>query len=425
MRRVLVPSVLLGLSLLCGCKHRDKGTAPSSGSPAHTSTDAASAARIQADLLNVGAPQSDTDVPAGAQELLPSFKDALVQLTDDLLAAQPGSANAAQVQQALKAGIPAGKMPPAAASSPNPDDFTTPIKGAYGGELAATASQPLPGYLLVDEAFDVQCGDDHILLVYSNGGGNWRRILRWQAAPYKQVSAAFGDGVETRLLQPSRNGHPVLLVTHGTPWCSSTESGFSMDTFELNPTGATDKPFWHGEHQYRRADEMFTLKPTQDGFEIRTSTDDHIGEAISRTGILRYALVGGNMQRTLPIGMNARESVSEWIGMPRDEAKLFTDAAPGSATWRMWDTLTFRNKSEDEAMKVPMLSYGDVRACDDAKRYQVEVKTEVYSADNKSHAPGGNYYVQVRETGNGYRLLDTSSQPFTACRGRVVVSAPH
>lgn len=418
--------------LLSGCKHRGatgNGPQPVAGSAASVSTDQAFAAKQQAGLLNVQTTEMETDVPAAAQRAIPLFKDALVHLSDDVLAKQPAAASTKVVEQALASVLPKGNSPNdskevASAKAAGKNEFDIPEKGDYGGEVKVSVHDPQKGLLLVDESFGIMCGEDNVLLGYSNASGHWHRVLRWQAPPYDKVSGAFGDMFLPTLLDVRRNGHPVLLVVHGTPWCSSTESGFGMDTLEIDRSSVTDKPFWHGEHGYRRADDVpplaFSSRVTPDGFEIRSSVDDRIGDSVNRVGIMRYAMAGNTMQRTLPIAMNSRESVSEWLDMQRNEAALFTDAAAGSVTWKTWDALTYSGKSTDDAMKIPMLSYGDVRACSDPKHYQVAIETEVYSAGNKAHAPGPSYYVQVLETGTGYRIEAASQQPDATCSGKVI-----
>ncbi len=287
-------------------------------------------------------------------------------------------------------------------------------------------TSPAPGLLLVQESFDIACGQDNVLLGYSNATGKWKRILRWQAPPYKQVSGAYGDWYETRLLQPQRNRHPVLLVLHGTPWCTSTMSSFSMDTLELDPDAETETAFFHASHGYRRADDdpPASLKITQDGFEVRASVNDWDMNRISRKGVMRYRMTGTTLQRTLPIAMNARESVNEWIEeMHHEEAALFTDAPAGSRLWQMWQSLTYDGKPE--GAMTPLTGYGDVRACTDSPRhFQVEIDTRMYKPGEKQDTPGPAYYVQVEETGSGYLLHDALTSPNPVCGGRVILPAP-
>ncbi len=363
----------------------------------------------------------DTDVPVPIRDNIVQLKQTLVELTDVTLAALPSTATTSQIEQRLKAVLPSKQEQPVV-QTPGKDDDMKPQAGNYGAELSATVTQPAPGTLLVQQSFSIMCGQDTVLLGYNNSGGTWKRILRWQAPAYDKVSGAFGDLFETPSLRPQRDGKPVLLVVDGTPWCTSTMSGFAMDTFVLDPGHPTDKPFWHGEHGYRRADDVppyaFSLKTTGDGFEIRASVNDWT-DAIARVGIMRYRLTPTSVERTLPIAMNSRETVEEWLSMSRQEAAHFTDAAPGSLTWKMFDTFTYEGKPENA--ETPSMLYGPVRPCtDDPRHFQVEIDSKVYSNGNSTSAPGAPYFVQVQQTGNGYLLHDTTATPAPACSGRPV-----
>ena len=423
---------LIASFLLTGCKHHgstDGGSRPVAGNASSVGADQAAAAKEQTDLLNLQTTEMETDVPADVQHAIPTFKEVLVRLSDDVLAGQAANATVAQVQQALNAVLPAAKAPndtkaTAAAKAAGKNEYDIPHKGEYGGEVKASVSDLQPGLLLVDASFGIQCGEDHVLLGYSSAGGKWRRVLRWQAGPYDKVSGAFGDMFLPVLLKPKYGGDPLLLVVHGTPWCSSTESTFAMDTFQVSASVATEKPFWHSEHSYRRADDVpplaFSLERTLDGFEIRASVDDRIGDGINRVGIMRYALVGNTMRRTFPIAMNPRESISEWLIMPVEEARLFTDVQPGSTAWQMWEALTYEGKNESEAQQVPIVSYGEVRGCSDPEHYQVSLNTEVYSADNKTHTPGPTYYVQMQKIADGYGVRDAIIWADPSCNGPVI-----
>ena len=121
--------------------------------------------------------------------------------------------------------------------------------------------------------------------------------------------------------------------------------------------------------------------------------------------------------------MNSRESVSEWLDMPREEAKLFTDGPDQPAAWQVWSALTFTGKSTDDAMKIPALSYGEVRACTDPKRYQASIRSEI-SRDDHTQEPGPSYYLHLTETGEGYRIHDASNRPDNACNGPVIALKP-
>ncbi|WP_419805457.1 hypothetical protein [Terriglobus sp.] len=384
---------------------------------------------LQRELRAVRVPEMETDVPAAAQELLPKFQQALVRLSDDVLAGQPATATPKQVETALNALLPP-KLPeqpikPRAIADADAED--KPQQDVYGVDVQASVSAPYAGMLLVQQGFGIACGGDNVLLGYSNASGQWRRVLRWQAPPYKQVSDAFGDSYITQLLTVQRSGYPVLLVIHGTPWCSSTMSGFHMAAFEVDGARSVDKPFWEASHEYRRFDEddPLHLKVTPDGFEVRASVSSWDTAEVSRTGIMRYRLTDAGFERVLPIAMNSRDSVNEWMSMKRDEAKLFTDAPAGSLTWTMFDTFTYYGKSDKEREGMPTEQLGEVRACSDSpKHFQLHITSKIYRRNSAEHTAGPEFYVQLTETGNGYRLHDTLRAPDPQCNGRVVLAAP-
>ncbi len=426
---------MFALLLLGGCKqHRSAGSGaqPVPLSAQGLQADQSAAAAQQAKLVALQAPEMETDVPADVQRAIPAFKDALVKLTDDVVAGQPVAATAAQLQQALSAVLPssAESHPAEQASSAKPDAANRQAAhpGEYGGEVKAQVTAPQPRTLLVDVSFAIECGDDHVLLGYQNDGSRWKRILRWQAPPYSKVSGAFGDIFEPLLLRPTRTGHPVLLVVHGTPWCTSTESSLAMDTMELDPKAETEKPFWHGQHGYRRADDVpplvYSLRTTPDGFEIRASVNEWIGDAVARVGVMRYALVGNTMRRAFPTAMNVRESVSEWLSMPVEEARLFSDAQPGSGAWQMWDSLSYVDKTPEQASHVLAASYGDTRSCSDPKHYQVELHTRANTPGTQGSSAGPTYYVQMEQIADGYSVREAMPQPDPTCEGPVIAIDP-
>lgn len=287
--------------------------------------------------------------------------------------------------------------------------------------MVSSVKQSNPSLLLVQESFNIACGADNVLLVYGRESGLWKRILLWQSKLYDCISDAFGDTYETLLLGREHNGHPLLLVLHGTPWCTSTMSSFAMDVIELgDPSHAT--PLWHGEHGYRRLDldSPLRLRSTPDGFEIRTSVSAG-GDHIVRKGVIRYAVTAEGVHRVEPLAMNGMESVEEWLQLPRAEAVAFADEFPGSLVSEMFENFTYEGKPKDAIMPYP--SFGPVRTCKDAStRFQVEVTSEIFDPAGASR-PGPAYFVQIREVPNGYRIHAVTHMNDTSCNGTDIMAA--
>lgn len=384
-----------------------------------------SVADAQKHLLSLTATNMETEVAPPIQDAIATLKQALAETTDAVMTAAPAQASVAILQQRLSGALPAervGTRTDAEWTALGNRNDNTPMDGMYGGGLHLAVTSPRPGLVLVEERFDIECGADTLLLVYGNEAGHWKRMLRWDSGKYAQVSGAFGDTYETRILKPTRNGHPLLLVLHGTPWCTSTMSSFAMDVFDLGIPG--NKPMWHGAHGYRRADlePPLTLKTTADGFEVRTSVSV-FGDAIARKGIMRYAVTTDAIHRVQPLASNALGMLEEWLEMPREEASEFADDAAGSLTWKLYDTLTWRDVASAQIDTHWTANYGPVRACNDsARHFQAEMATSRgYGAKEER---GTTYYVQMKEVPNGYRIHAVTLKPDATCTGPNLMARP-
>ncbi len=380
----------------------------------------ASVAEAQGHLLKLTVADSmDTSVPISIKAAISNFKRALALQTDAVITQMPADATAASVKLQLSTTMPPatiGKISDEQWRKMGEENSKQPIAGLYGGELTLAVSQPKPFLVLVRESFDIACGNDNILLAYSNASGAWKRILLWESKPYDHVSGAFGDTYETLLLKPEHDNHPLLLVLHGTPWCSSTMSGFDMDVLELGPA-AMANPLWHGEHGYRRLDldPPLTLRPTAGGFEVRTSVSGG-GDNVSRKGIMRYSVTDSGVHRVEPLAMNGRDSVVEWLELPREEAAAFADESAGSLTWQMFQDFTYEGKGENAT--VPYPSFGAVRACKNSStHFQVEVTSQIFDSSAKGSRPGPAYFVQLQEVPNGYRIHSVTHSSESSCTG--------
>lgn len=124
-------------------------------------------------------------------------------------------------------------------------------------------------------------------------------------------------------------------------------SAFAIDVLELGSPAAA-APLWHGEHGYRRADldPPLTVRPTVDGFEVRTSVSGG-GDNISRKGVMRYSVTATGVHRVEPLAMNGRDSIVEWLELPRKEAAEFADESTGSLTWQMFQEFTYEGKGRE------------------------------------------------------------------------------
>jgi hypothetical protein len=53
------------------------------------------------------------------------------------------------------------------------------------------------------------------------------------------------------------------------------------------------------------------------------------------------------VHRVEPLAMNGRDSVVEWLELPREEAAAFADESAGSLTWQMFQDFTYEGKGKN------------------------------------------------------------------------------
>ena len=151
-------------------------------------------------------------------------------------------------------------------------------RGTYGTDLAVQIFElaSTPKLFEVDFRYGIECGDDHLLLVFQTAGDHapegWHEQLRWSAPHYATIGDALGDFV---LLAPLTGSykHPSwhFVVAHGHPGCGATPRLSRFDLDLLTPTADPARPAvdWHFEHAYTQGNTAPRLATTEDTITFR------------------------------------------------------------------------------------------------------------------------------------------------------------
>jgi hypothetical protein len=128
----------------------------------------------------------------------------------------------------------------------------------------------------VDASFDVDCGDDHtlVLLQWDQESRSWRRTLSWHTDKYTRPSDAFGDFF-SRLPVPGPHGESLIAVVHGAPSCNSVWSRFDVELLAPATSQSPQKLLARDQRVYsrKRGDIAFGRERDDriiDGFVIQT-----------------------------------------------------------------------------------------------------------------------------------------------------------
>jgi hypothetical protein len=354
----------------------------------------------------------DTDVPAEARDRITQLKDVLNCVADAALTLAEPSVDPVELQNRMADILNA-----------------TAPGGYYGGNLIVRVSRPpnIATILEVEFSVNIACGDDHMLLIYALRNGAWKKQMRWQAPPLKKVSDAFGDFfISATLSTPEgEDSRTLVVVAHGTPWCTSRFSSFGIDV--LSPASDPDLPkvIWHTERGYSRADFSPRVKTSGDTFELRVNASSMDIDSSERCVIYRYRVDERQVVRRIePIASNARGFVGEWLSAPWSESQSFSTQEAGSALQLVHDQFEPPVKSDAEFVTD---SYGPVRACNTPGTFQVQVNSTLQKM--VPGKPGGEprplptHYFHVREIKGGYLMVSAPTEPDPACRGANLMPA--
>lgn len=410
--KLLQWGVLLLIAARCGAQVSCSSSAGLSVAAAHVHS-------IQEKLKQVPGDDAGTDIPIAARDQLTQLKDALSDVADSALACAESSVDPAELERKIAAPIHANQQEPVAKNG----DQSGASSAVYGQNLNVSVRRPssFPNLLVIDFSVDIECGDDHVLLLYGMENGAWKQQIRWQAPPLKEISDAFGDFFLSAVLPASSgsNAKPAVVVTHGRPWCTSRFSTFDIDVLIPGAEAKSPKVLWHTRRSYSRGDFGPRLKSSENTFDLRVNTSCMDPDAFERRVVYRYR-IDDNQQvtRIKPIASNARGFVEEWLSAPWNESQLFTSADAADELKGIYDQFHRLDKVENEFISS---TYGPVRACAAAGVFQVQINSTLEKT--VPGKPGGestplpSRYFHVRDIQNGYLMLSAPDQPDPNCKG--------
>jgi hypothetical protein len=364
----------------------------------------------QAQLLNVKLQDAmDEAVPAPLQAQILALKDALAGYTLGQLECVAANAGATSVETMLAGPLSANQPEVQRTSDPNQPP---PLDHIYGSNIRVTVTRPAnePQLLLVEFSLGIACGFDSMLLAYEQSGGAWQQVLRWQSPAYDSIGDAFGDFFDYEVLPQAGTKNWLIAVAHGTPWCTSNMSAFDVDLLQPSADQTSQQALFHRKLYYRR-DTDSVMKAEPGGFELRMTGESIDPNTIMRPVIYRFELQGSQLIRVQPIAMNGRDFVDEWLESPWDDASRWSAAAGSAPLQQIHEKIAALRNTDDS----PLLTFGPVRGCTDAKaHYQVELDEE-WVDDKGNSRPGSPTYFQIEEGKDSFTMLSAAANTDPRC----------
>lgn len=264
----------------------------------------------------------------------------------------------------------------------------------YGANLTIhmETAKEFPDSLFIVLTFDIECGSDNLLFLYTREGARWHSRLHWYSDKYTGPSDAYGDFVYYKSVPGPDTARPLLALIHGHSQCASVHSGFGMDLVRAAWGSSPQQTLDHLMHSYVIDDE-FNVSLTTAGLQIRTSVESEDASRIWHPGILSYSTNSGRLV-LLPVALNARDFVDEWLEEPW-------------TTVEKWSESTSLSELQN-AHQTSGGVFGPARACRGSKdHFQVELGFD-------TDAP---VYAQVRQNPNSFTMLSITDHPDPTCTG--------
>ncbi len=300
------------------------------------------------------------------------MKDRLNSLITAYMQCVPTSSlpNATKIQADLSTLGHAFSLPPNAIYSSNrPADF-----GKYGYQLSFGVRFTADARRLVSitATFDIECGSDAMLLLFSPTDLGWQEMLRWQSPPYKGINVAF-ESFDYAISPPAADGHWYVLVKSTTPWCTSAWRG--LHYYVLRPSQDSPSPIvlFSGSHStYIGWDDSGTLTASATDFEIRFHAESiDPMNVLDRLFIYHFRMTERGLTRIQPVANNPRDFVDEWIVSPWAEASKWTSPAERQQLSNTHAELQALLKAETTSNSNLYEFRSALRCSDSADHYQI------------------------------------------------------
>ncbi|HEX3810385.1 MAG TPA: hypothetical protein VHW02_11885 [Rhizomicrobium sp.] len=332
-----------------------------------------------------------TDVSLAAQAAIAKMKDALAAFVVSTMECTDGNTTDAAIKQKLSAAA------------------HTAITGAadeynYGSAVSfAVSHQHKPArddLLVVTASFQIECGEDTILMLFASDDTGWREVMRLQSAPYKTVAGGWGS-FDYAISPPDASGNWFVAAKSILPWCSSTWSEIHYEAFR--PTADVQKPdqilagsdsIWFG------GDDVGRLKVGVNYLDLRFHAESMDPEVHNREWIRAYRFDGDKPMRMPPFALNAADFADEWVRLVWADARLLTSPTEMRGL-----------KAEHETVhKAAYFSYRSVRLCTGD-----DIQVEVTPVDDEG-APHTFFLVQGPRP-QYFRMKGVSSHADPRCTG--------
>jgi len=346
------------------------------------------------------------DVSAEGQHAISAMKESLGDFVNAHMRCAPLNPDIESIKRELSESAHAFTMPTGQIRKEDiPPDF-----GKYGFQLWFDVQSAHENRLLsITAAFDIECGTDAILFVFSSDGGSWHEVLRWQSKPYSSIKDAFWS-FDSRISPADNSGRWYVVTKHIAPWCSSTWSGIGYEVLRPQPGSLNPKVLLSQDDFMWWGNEDFgTLTANANDFDVRFHSTSIDGGVHNRVWIRHFTVSGDTVTRVQPVAVSPRDFVDEWLISPWKSARGWSSKGASEQLRQEHEAFS---RAENSSHR--LLSFGTIHLCsDDHNHFQVELVEETGPKFDIDQS----FYFQVVGK-NAYTMTGVSKTPDPRCGGQ-------
>jgi hypothetical protein len=259
------------------------------------------------------------DVPQAARPLLTQLKHGLRDLILDTIndpassGVNPTQLTRSVLQKLEAVGVEVG-------GKDQPEYFG----GISGLEIVQPPGHP--GLRAATTTLYIPCGADTSLYVLKQAGSQWTVMLAVESNDYAQVNGAQGD-FGYGISKPDESGNWFLVTKYVHPWCTSRWHAIHYQV--LRPGPSPTKPLVLLNHEVDNVtDQPDRLAVGKRGFTLVNVGGQSLDPAIlERIHVHRHSVSVNRVTRVPPIAVIPQDFVAEWVELPLEEARRWSNAS--------------------------------------------------------------------------------------------------
>ncbi len=270
-----------------------------------------------------------------------------------------------------------------------------------------------PELRAVTTTVSIPCGDDTSLYVLKQSGTEWTAVIAIESNDYGQVNGAYGD-FGFGISEPDESSNWFLVTKYVPPWCTSRWATIRYRVLRPGRAPAAPEVLLNREDSTIR-NEPDTLTVAKHGFTLVNVDGQSLDARIlERLSVHRYLVSGNRVIRVPPIAIIPQDFVDEWIDLPQNEARRWSNASAMDRI-QSWHSRLQRRAGKDLESWYYYSEIEFVQPCNEPPS-KWEIGISIDSRKRQDKLPAELFFA-VSEKNGDFEMTDITEKRTPGCVG--------